>query len=423
MIFLGLGDICGYYSQLEQGLLEIGAKVTLVNAFPSGTYARHTAPSWIGRVVQRIALGRVAARRGSLRRACLTMLQGGAMVPLFIWAIVTCEVFVFGGGTSFFPPFDLWVLKRLGKRIVIVFHGSDARPPYINGSFACETPAEVAACIAQAARMKQRIRAIERHADVIINHSLSSHFHQRPVVGWLNIGIPSDVRGIGPGSPSAGDECVIVHAPTRPGPKGSAIFEAAIERLRSKGHRLTFVKLVGRTNAQVLAAIRDCDFVVDELFSDTTMASFATEAASFGKPAVVGLHGLALLRDLTQPHLLPPAVTCDAESVEAAIESLIVNPELRRAKGKEARQFVEEHWSRRQVAARFRRVIDDDVPQSWYFDPARVAYVCGWGLRVEDARRRVAAVIATGGIDTLQLNDKPDVRRGFAEFANGLREC
>lgn len=423
MIFLGLGDICGYYSQLERGLLEIGAKATLVNAFPSGSYARDTTPSWLGRVVQRIALRRVAAPRGTLQRRWLTLLQGSAMVPLFIWATMTCDVFVFSGGTSFFPPFDLWILKRLGKRIAIVFHGSDARPPYLNGSVPCETPAEVAACIAQAAQMKRRIQLIERHADVIVNHALSSHFHERPIIGWLNIGIPSDVSAIVPSPDSAGDACVIVHAPTRPGPKGSAIFEAAIDRLRAKGHRLTFVKLVGRTNAEVLAAIRDCDFVVDELFSDTTMASFATEAASFGKPAVVGLHGLALLRELTQRDLLPPAVTCDAGSVEAAIESLVVDAELRRSRGREARRFVEERWSRRQVAERFRRLILDDIPQSWYFEPRRVSYLYGWGLSVEQARRRVAAVIGQGGAAALQLSDKPDVERAFADFASGHRQC
>ena len=419
MIFLGLGDICGYYSQLEQGLLEIGAKAVLVNAYPSGSYARTTQPPGVGRLVQRIALRRVAAERGTLRRIVLTALQLLAMVPLFFWALWHCKVFVFAGGTTFFANVDLWILKRLGKRIVIVYHGSDARPAYINGSVSCGTAPEVAACIATTARTKRQLEKIERYADVIVNHSLSSHLHGRPVVAWLNIGIPAEVRAAQRTGSASGNDVVIVHAPTRPGPKGTAIFETAIERLRAKGYALTFVKLVGRPHADVLEAIRTSAFVVDELFSDTTMASFATEAASFGRPAVVGLYGLDLLRNLTRPELLPPAVTCDAESAEAAIESLLIDQAARESAGRSARRFVEEHWSRVRVAERFLRLVENDVPESWLFDPARVPYLYGWGLPREEARRRIAAVIAAGGLDALQLNDKPEVRRAFAEFAEG----
>lgn len=424
MVLLGLCDICGYYSQLEIGLQRIGVPCTLVNAFPSRTYQRHTRPAfWPGRVVEAIAERRNHAPRGTPRRAALAAWQAVWMAVLLVWSLPFCETYVFAGGTSFIPPVDLWLLKRLGKRIVIVFHGSDARAPYVNGSVECQTPVEVAACIAESARMKNRIRAIERHADVIVNHVLSSHFHERAIAGWLNIGIPADLSRCTPTGGTTDGECVIVHAPTRPGPKGTPLIEAAIDRLRHKGHRIRFVKLVGKTNAEVLDAIRGCDFVVDELFSDTTMASFATEAAGFGKAAIVALHGLDLLQRWTQPHLLPPAVLCEATQVEGAIESLIVDPERRDRAGRAARQFVEAHWSATEVAARFRRLCDGTVPASWYFNPAEVPYVYGWGLSDTQARARVAAVIAAGGVGALQLQDKPGVERAFVEFANRPPSC
>lgn len=424
MVLLGLCDICGYYSQLEVGLQRIGVPCTLVNAFPSRTYERQTRPSlWPGRVVEAIAERRNNAARGTVRRMALTTWQAIWMAILLAWSIPFCETYVFAGGTSFIPPFDLWLLKRLGKRIVVVFHGSDARAPYVNGSVACGTAEEVAACAAEAARMKSRMRVIERHADVIVNHVLSSHLHERAIAGWLNIGIPADLSRCTPTPGTTGGECVIVHAPTRPGPKGTPLIEAAIERLRNKGHRIKFVKLVGKTNAEVLAAIRDCDFAVDELFSDITMASFATEAAGFGKAAVVGLHGLDLLQRWTQPHLLPPAVLCEAGEVETAIESLIVDPERRRQAGLAAREFVETHWSATRVAERFRRLCDGTVPESWYFDPAEVPYVYGWGLSDAQARARVGAVIAAGGVAALQLQDKPGVERAFVEFASRPPGC
>jgi hypothetical protein len=423
MIFLGLSDICGYYSQLEKGFHQIGIECTLVNAFPSITYPRVTQPPLLGRIVETVAAWRVRSRRGSAKRRLYMVLQAFWMGWLFVWSLFTCRAYVFSGGISFFPPYDLWILKRLGKRVVIVFHGSDARPPYINGAVECEKGEDVARCIAEAAQVKRRLRAIEKNSDVIVNHVLSSHFHERRLVAWLNIGIPYDVSRSIPPPRRDRPECVIVHAPTRPGPKGSARIEAAIARLQAKGHRIVFTKLVGRPNAEVLDALRECDFVVDELFSDTTMASFATEAAAFAKPAIVGLYGFDELRRRTVPDMLPPGVVCDADRVEEAIEHLIVDVEHRRSLGEQARAFVERRWHPARVAERFYQLVESTEPDSWYFSPGDVLYLHGWGLSHGQARRRVADVILAGGTPALQLGDKPQLEQAFAEFGCTTAAC
>lgn len=419
-VFLGLSDICGYYSQLEHGLIKLGIPCVLVNAFPSIAYERNTRPPWPGRVVEAVARMRIAANRGTMRRYFYTVIQAFCMGYLFIWSLSNCGVYVFAGGISFLPPYDLWLLKRLGKRIIIVFHGSDARPPYVNGATVCETTEEVAQCIAEAARMKKRLRTIEKYADIIVNHVLSSHFHERPIVGWLNIGIPCDISRFTFSPKVNQDSCVIVHAPTRPGPKGTAYIEAAIENLRRKGHQITFIKLTGRTNKEILDAISTCDFVVDELFSDTTMASFAAEAAAFGKPAIVGLYGYEELKRWTEPALLPPAMVCDASEIQRAIEALIVDKDLRLSIGAQARRFIEQQWHSSLVAERFRRLCEGTVPESWYFDPSKVRYLHGWGVSDKQTRARVAAVLNMGGPSALQLQDKPVLEQDFIKFAGSF---
>jgi hypothetical protein len=417
LVFLGLCDICGYYSQLERGLLKLGVHVTLVNAFPSTPYFRATRPPLLGRVVESIALSRVAAARGSLRRKLLTVAQAFWMAWLFLWSLFTCRAYVFGGGTSFFPPYDLRILKLLGKRVVVVIHGSGSRPPYVDGGEPCGTPSEVAQCIVQTRDMKRRVRAIDDSVDVVVDHVLGSFLHERPFVGFLNVGIPCDISRFEMAPRKAGGGCVIVHAPTNPGPKGTARIEAAIESLRKKGHEITYVKVVGRTNAEVLAAIRECDFVVDELFSDHTMASFATEAAAFGKAAVVGLYGYDLLKKWTEPALLPPAMVCNHDEVEAAIEKLIVDEPFRRSLGESARRFVEEQWDCTRVAERMRSLVDGPIPKSWYVDPRAVVYLHGWGLTDAQARTRVAAIIDAGGVPALQLDHDPVLEAAFVQFA------
>ena len=75
-IFIGLGDICGYYSQLERGLKNQGVSCVLVNAYPSREYPRDHRPGVFGKVVEWVAQMRVTCRRGSVQRRFWEILQG-----------------------------------------------------------------------------------------------------------------------------------------------------------------------------------------------------------------------------------------------------------------------------------------------------------------------------------------------------------
>lgn len=412
-VFVGLSDICGYYSKLQEGFHEIGQPCLFVNAFPSIEYRRRYSAPLVGRMVERVANLRVRYPRGSVARLFFTALQSVLMLPLFIHALFACQAFIFGGGVTFWAPYDLWLLRLFRKRVILVFHGTDTRPPYINGAIVAPD-VSVDRVLSETRRTKRRLRALERYATVMVNHTLTAHFHERPIVAWLHIGIPYTVADA---MPATGTGTHIVHAPTRPGPKGSALVEAALARLQSRGHDITYVKLVGRTNAEVLAALRQCHFVVDELFSDTTMATFALEAASFGKPAVVGTYGLDELKRVTPAELVPPAAVCTGETVEEVIERLISDPASAVALGAEARAFVQRTWAPALVAARFARLCRGDVPQEWLFDPGSLRYFHGWGLSDAQARASVAAVLERGGPSALELDDKPAMRDAFVAFA------
>lgn len=414
-IFLGLSDICGYYSGLEEGFTEIGQPCLFVNAYPSIAYHRRGRAPFLARLVESVANRRVGHARGSLPRLWYTVLQSALMAPLFAYALVTCKAFIFGGGVTFWAPYDLWVLRLFRKRVVLVFHGTDTRPPYVSGAFV-GPDADVERIRRETARTKRHLRRLERCADVLVNHTLTAHFHEKPVVAWLEIGIPRRLDEADASRAEAGS-CRIVHAPTRPGPKGSPLIEAALDRLRARGHDIAYVKLVGRTNADVLEAIRTCDFVVDELFSDTTMATFALEAASFGKAAVVGSYGLDELARLTPADRLPPVATCTAETVEATIERLVSDPRAAQAAGRAARAFVERTWAPALVAQRFARLCHGDVPREWLFDPATLRYLHGWGLTDGQARASVGALVRHAGPSALQLDDKPALRDAFIAFA------
>ena len=417
-VFIGLSDICGYYTQLERGLNEIGVSCSFVNAYPDRDYGRVSTPGRVGRFVEWVARRRVRVARGTLARRFWSAVEAGGLILLLANALVTFDVFIFSGGITFLFRRDLRLLKLFRKRIIVVFHGSDSRPPYLNAaSVGTEGRFDVQSCVRETREIKRKLRAIERYADVIVNHSMSSHLHERQVVNWLQVGIPYEV-GTSAATRTAVSEraVVIVHAPTRPGPKGTALIERAITSLQQKGHAIRFVKLIDQPHANVLEALSECDFVVDELFSDTTMASFAAEAAAFGKPAIVGMQGFNELRRYTSSDVIPPALVCRADEVESAIERLVVDQEYRVELGRQARQFLEEQWKPSRVAARFVRMASGDIPSEWWFDPNTLDYLLGWGLTDTRAREVIRVIVDEHGSSALEVTDKPALQRALVAF-------
>jgi hypothetical protein len=418
-MFLGLGDTCGVYSKLEDGLKRIGVRCEFVNAYPLRDYSRPHRPGRLGRLVEWVGYRRWRAGRGSATRAGWKVVQALATVPLMFWAMMRYDVFVFAGGQSFLNGWDLPLLRWFGKRVIVVFHGSEARPPYINGAYVgTDQPLDPPGCIALTRRIRRWVRWHDAYADVVVTHPAWAHFHTRRVVSFLSVGNPYECP---PAPPSAmpGTPCRIVHAPTRPAPKGSPEIEAAIARLRARGHRIDFVKIVGRPPQDVLDALATCDFVVDELYGDTPMAGFATEAASFGKPAVVGMHDRDLLVGTQPADMLPPGVVCHPSELEATIETMVVDREYRERLGREARDFVVRRWSPEAVASRYVRLATGEIPDDWTFDPAAVCYLHGWGLPEPRLAEVVAAVVNTGGVAALGVSDKPALESAFVNLAAG----
>src|SRR5205809_570442 len=133
-VFLGLGDLAGCYSQFQNGLNALGVPCTFINAYPNILYHRSYRPGVIGRAVEWLGARRVNATRGSIQRGIWTVLTGFGLAALLVTSLFRYDVFIFAEGTSFFRGYDLWLLKLFRKRVIVLFHGSDSRPPYINGA-------------------------------------------------------------------------------------------------------------------------------------------------------------------------------------------------------------------------------------------------------------------------------------------------
>jgi glycosyltransferase involved in cell wall biosynthesis len=432
-IFVGLVEVAGYFAGVVQGLRELGVRVSHVNTFENPYYP---CPSANGSrfIAASNALTKLfhAAHGNRVSRWLFKPIRWLHLIALFLWAILRHDVFIFAFGESFFSLRELPVYRPLGKKLIFVFSGSDTRPPYLSGLYISDPEIPLSTLIAISADAKAKVLRIEKYADCCINHALSAQFHEKPFVNFLRMGNPGQLDTarsmLTSGDVSKGTNIParvrILHAPSRPLLKGSALFNQLIERLRAEGIVIDYVELRKRPHREVLEELANCDFVIDELYSDMPLAGLGTEAASFGKPALVGGYGARALREASCGLSVPFETYCNPVEIEKTLRRLIIDRDWRLACGQNARIFVLENWQPLMLAERFLAIVSGHVPRDWMFDPQQISYYHGWGVSEERLRRRLAALIEFAGIEALRLTDKPQLERAILDFAlNAESSC
>lgn len=432
-VFIGLTEVSGYYRNLRRGLAELGVDAVVVDLNNHRfEYAAGERPNVLirgGRLARRLqqsSTGRLLPLRVGLKGS-----EYAFRAALLGWAALRFDVFLFSFGETFLPAMrfvDIGLLRRLGKRVICQFVGSDSRPAYMDG-FATtgRTPEAIGSCIRMAARQKDMIQAIEQSADMVIGFPLFDHFHERPVVSAACLGVPfhmneSEAAAVEsePPRPCSTDGTVrILHAPSHHAGKGTARIRAAVERVRECGHRIDFVEISGQPHRVVLRELRNCDFVIDQAYTDSPMGVFVSEAGYFGRPAIVAGYAKGVYERLYPPEFLPPVCYSHPDDLEQAIERMIVDVPYRAELGQRVQQLVRVRWAPARVAERFLKIFRGDVPLEWLHQPRDILYVHGSGLPEREGRLLVRDVIRTGTVGALQLADKPELERRFVEFAGG----
>jgi hypothetical protein len=424
-VFLGIIEIAGHYEKLKDGFASMGVECIFVDLFNHPFKYKNSECISILIRTRNLILRNVTGRNTNF---VLKYWWYGWWVALnillFCYALIKYDVFIFG-----FISASLWyrglpILKYLNKKIICRFHGADLRPPYLSGSFAADADQfNVAECIRLAAEKKEMARKIEKYADVIISNPLLSQFLERPFVAATMVGIPSDIKG--EQIIKTNSDCNsftkkkirVVHAPSHPVAKGTNKIRDIISTLKKVGHPLEYIEIKGKPNHVVLNELSRCDFAIDQLYSDTPMAGFSAEAATFCKPAVVGGYAKKQFDKIYSPGRMPPSVYSHPNNVEDAIVRLIEDKNYRLELGRKAKEFVSGSWSARKVAERYVKIIKNELPEDWWYYPNEIEYCHGSCLSEERAKEVIRSVIETGGKRALQLSDKPKLESKFLDFA------
>lgn len=424
-VFIGPVEIAGIAEGLAYGLHKLGVDVKVVLRSSHRFKYGDGKSSWLIDCWQKLGAVRQSISRDDfLLKFFVVFIHGLWGWLVLLSALRRYDVFIFlYGQTITNSEFELWLLHKAGRKIIFAGVGSDTRPPYIDGGlFAGQVDDDIpdpGYLVRQTMLCKARLKLQERYATYWINSPAASHFHEKPFIAWPALGIP---RNLPVGSPQVrvdGAPVRVLHSPSSPLAKGTPLILDAIERLRARGYDIDFVLVQNLPNHQVLQELQCCDFVVDQLYSDAPMAGFATEAAYFGKPAVVAGYFSSYVYRCLKTEDIPPSLFVLPENLESAIEQLIVDVDERLELGKRAKFFVQSRWNVEAVASRFFRILSDDVPDDWWMDPKDFCYLEGCGLHRERSRKLVKSVIDHAGVAALQLTDKPLFERAFCEFARG----
>ncbi len=413
-VFLGPVEIAGYFARLRIGFESLGVRTVYVDLSDHPfAYAESPPPPLEVRMATR------ASRRlehGGGGRWLWKAVSIGARALLLVRALLTCDTFVFGSGHTLFGRRELSLVRVLGKKVIVVFFGSEIRPSYLDGVETAASPPTRARFAELNHEKRRRIRQLERHATAIISHPPMSQFLRRQYVAWLEIGIPT--MPAEPRPEGARATLRILHAPSHAPAKGTDAIRETVARLIKDGLDIDYQELQSTTNAKVREALLGADLVIDQLYSDTPMAVLASEAASAGTAVVVGsLDWETMVTDL-QPDAIPPVIRCAPETIEATLRELVESSAKRESAGRTALEFVRDRWRPEQVAGRFLAIIEGRTPPPWVRSPSEVRYVSGDGLSRERLRANLR-LMASQSADPFEVKDKPALEARLLELAGG----
>lgn len=421
-IFLGPTEVAGFYASLRRGMEEEGVEVLFADLSGNPLRYEDRERSVLVRIVRAIVRTlRNKKQEGGIATKFARLADSPMRILLLLWAALRCDVFIYayGGSITYYPKREYQLLRRMGRRLIFSFHGSDSRPPYLgHPGLLGANATNFAECAKLTADIKTLVRLVQTYADVIIENPFSAHLQVVRCVNAQALGNPSPEPAPAQiPSHSAAQPVRILHTPSDPALKGSDVIRAAVAEVKARGRNVELIELAGRPHSDVIDELKRCDFVVDQAYSDTPMALFATEAAAHGKAAVVG--GYITPEQMAAnvaPEWMPPTFYCHPNAIVDVVDRLALDETLRVRSGIEAQEFVKRQRSRGEVARRFLAVCRNEFPDDWWFNPLEIEYVQGLG-EAEHIKRLIRGTVEHGGISALQLDDNPKVLLRMLAFA------
>lgn len=401
-IYIGNGEIAGYFGRLEKGFSRLGVRADFWPVYKnrfryerSGNrlikvhqwlFSLYKAPGFFVRLLRPLPL------------SLMLMLN----LIIFVRALATYNVFILNY-QHLFNYFELPVLKFFRKKIIFVFFGSDIRPAYLSGNYIKTRftgEKGIDRCHRHVIHQVRMVRIVEKYADFIINHPPTGLYHTKPFISWLNIGFPFDDEQIVKTAKPGNTVPYGIHAPSDRLGKGTAKIQEILGKLHHEGLLFTLEIVENRPNRVVLEKLKKCDFVIDELYSDIPLGGLGIEAAFYGRMVFNSGYYARYIRNDHDPDVLPPEVFCEPHQLENQLRNYFSGIDYRRT-GQKLSEFVRQRYLPEAVASKYLQLISGKAPRNWFYHPSRINFFLGYGIEKEDLRIFLKEYIKKFGIREL----------------------
>lgn len=276
------------------------------------------------------------------------------------------DVFTFYFGQTLLPySIDLPVLRLLGKRVVMVYCGSDARLASIErqrNAFWSVFERELLGN-QNSPEKDWRKRIMLRFQGGLCHRIIAPRNLYASVTSCVNVSkvvkniwvhnlsaaqlISSSVMEGNQKPYSENSQLRLVHIPSSPLLKGTSFFRAAVEELKIEGFEFEYLELTGLTHAQAWAELSRADIVLDQLLLGG-FGSLSVEGMGLGKPVVC-----FLIDSVMREHYPDcPIVNANIENVTDCLRRLLLDPAWRELCAMEGRNFFKRHFDYAEVNER-----------------------------------------------------------------------
>lgn len=418
-IFIGPVEIAGFQNALAKGFQSRGWDVYIIDV-------------WANKFkYKRVPGGRAI----SFFQKCFDLLGPLRKIKgsrIFLWPIVTflkfwvfvlilprCQNYIFIFGQSLLPfNLDLWILKKIGCRVLHVYLGSDSRPAYFSGAWlnlseskSAKQKTKLAAKYTKS--QSRKLNRIYRWSSAVIDNPMSGALQPGRYINWFQMGFPSEVdmeEAISKDPWEKTEGPFVIHAPSNSTIKGSDLIEQVLDELREEGVAFKFKKLIDVPNCQVKELLSKCHVVIDELYSDCPLAGLGAESAARGCAVVVGGYGWQELRQMAPEEMIAQSILVNTETLKKKLRQLLTDETYCREVGASLRSFILEKWNVHIVAERYVQVLSGNEPRTWWVHPESMTYTGGMGAPPEKFGDLIREMINLFGVDALSLQSNPKLR-------------
>jgi hypothetical protein len=415
-IFIGFSEVANYYTNLTKGFKEIGYEYYLITFGKNKRLYNIEDEKFFDQKITHFLTNKI--NKSIFYKIFYYPFFIILRVYLFIKYFFKCNIFIFSYNSSFLWLYDLPILKFFNKKIIFVYHGSDSRPPYLSGNY-IDNGFSLNFVKKFTHWIYKKNKIVEKYADHIVSLPSSGQFFSRELINFLWIGLPFELKDYQLKQSSKDDELVkIIHAPSARKAKGTEEFRKIIAELNKEGYNIYFKELHDVKNQEVLDQLQTSDILLDELYSDTVMAGFATEGAYFSVPTVVGGYYKNIKKDMKNMDL-PPSVYVEPSEIKKALIELIISRNKREALGKNAMEYVHNKWSPKLVAERFSMLIENKkLSEVAYFHQNDIDYFNGWGVNKKDLKNFLQEYIGKFGKEGLFLSHNKKLEKKILDYIN-----